>query len=122
MSEMEALATATKSALNGTDVNESNLLIDSIQSFDRPRELSGQGRSRYFDLGHTVDSLATQTSLFKSQLNKTVVWKGASTYFMFGEGGFKINHHSGLTTYIKRTAFPYLNSQYTETAWYKAIN
>jgi hypothetical protein len=121
MSEMDALATATKTALNGKDIIETNLLIDSIQSFDRPRELSGQSRSRYFDLGNTVDSLAAQTAQFKSQLNKTVVWKDATTYFMYGEGGFKIKQHSGLTTYIKRTAFPYLNLQYENTTWYKAM-
>jgi hypothetical protein len=119
--EMEALATATKSALNGMDIKESNLRIDSIQRFDRPRELSGQSRSRYFDLGHTVDSLATQTATFKSQLNKTVVWKDASANFMLGYNGFKINYHSGMSIYIKQDAFPYLNSRYEETAWYKAI-
>jgi len=124
MSEMDALATATKSALNGMDINESNLLIDSIQSFDRPNALITSGytkRSRYFDLGQTVDSLAIQTAAFQSQLNKTVVWKDASTNFMLGYNGFKIKHHSGMTIYIKQNAFPILNGKYEETAWYQAI-
>jgi hypothetical protein len=123
MSEMETLAAAAKSALNGTDITESNLQIDSIQRFDRPDYLiSGQiRRSRYFDLGQTIDSLAVQTAVFQSQLNKAVVWKDASTSFMPGDNGFKINRHSGLTVYIKQEVFPYLNGEYEKTSWYKAI-
>jgi hypothetical protein len=124
ISEMDALASVTKSALNGIDIDESNLLINSIQFFDRPNALITSGypkHSRYFDLGQTVDSLATQTAAFQSQLNKTVVWKDASTNFMLGYNGFRIKHHSGLTIYIKQGAFPFLNDEYEETAWYKAI-
>jgi hypothetical protein len=122
MSGMDALATAAKSVLNGKDIVESNLRIDSIQRFDRPRELSGQSVSRYFDLGQTVDSIATQTTVaFQSQLNETVVWKDASVNFMLGYDGFKIRNHSGLSVYIKRNVFPYLNGEYEKTNWYKAI-
>jgi hypothetical protein len=123
ISEMEALAAATKSALNGTDITELNLQIDSIQRFDRPYvHITGpHKRSRYFDLGQTIDSLAVQTGAFHSQLNKTVVWKDASTSFMPEDNGFKIKSHSGLTVYIKQEVYPYLNEAYEKTSWYKAI-
>ncbi|MDR2147519.1 MAG: Ig-like domain-containing protein [Tannerella sp.] len=121
LSEMDALASATKTALNGTDIAESNLLIDSIQRFDRPSYLSGQNRSRYFDLGQTIDSLSSQTAAFQAQMDKTVVWKDATKQFIMTFNGFHIRQHSGMTVYIQQERFSYLNSEYRQTDWYRAI-
>jgi hypothetical protein len=136
MSEMQALATAAALALQGATVKASELKvsIDDIQTFDRPNKLiSGSVRkSRYFDLAHTYENItsAAQYESFVNQLNKTVVWKAETKRFMlsgtesnpyYGEyDGFFIRRHCGLTTYIERDEYPYLNQKYEESAWYKA--
>ena len=125
MSEMAALAAATKTALKGNELSEENLSITEIQTFDRPGELisSGSRRSRYFDLGHTVENLtsASDYAAFNSQMGKTVIWKRASGSFLPAQSGFYIRHHCGLTTYIKQGVFPVLNTAYENASWYKAI-
>ena len=122
MDEMENLAAVTKAALQGNDVNEDNLEISDIQIYDRPRAF-GASYARYFDLGHAIESLSSESyyNKFEDQLNKTVIWKAATKSFLINQSGFEINHHSGLTTYIKRNAYPVINSEFEESAWYKAI-
>ena len=128
LSEMNALASVTKVALDGTEISEFNLLLkgiplDSVQTFDRPGELSlyYKDRSRYFDLEQTVEFLSSRTAAFKAQMDKTVVWKDATKRFLLGDYGFYVRQHSGMTVYIQQSVFPYLNSQYQQTDWYKAI-
>ncbi|MDR3250561.1 MAG: hypothetical protein LBT42_02710 [Tannerella sp.] len=124
--EMENLAAAAKVALQGKSIDQTTLTVDSIQTFDRPKELISSSvprHSRYFDLGHTIDSLATkaQYEAFETQLNKTVVWKAATKRFLYYYNGFLIKRHSGLTTYIKQDDYPFLNSTFENSSWYKAI-
>ncbi|MDR2916826.1 MAG: hypothetical protein LBV74_18690 [Tannerella sp.] len=135
--EMENLASVVKSVLQGVDFDETNLIVNSIQSFDRSNTgtFGWQNRSRYFDLGHTVENLVSdsQYNIFKNQLEKTIVWKASTKRFLLGDNnngtpdyntyrGFFINYHSGLTTYIKQDAYPVLNSAYESSSWYKAIH
>lgn len=139
MSEMENLASVTKSVLQGTAFDEATLMvdIDKIQTFDRPNALirSGEKKSRYFDLGHTVENLVSDSkyNVFANQMEKTVVWKASTDRFLlenYSNGlpnlseynGFYINRHSGLTTYIEQDVFPYINSAYRNSSWYKAIH
>ncbi|MDR0699811.1 MAG: hypothetical protein LBG28_11440, partial [Tannerella sp.] len=69
---------------------------------------------------------------FNEQLDKTVVWKAATKRFLLGDrddgvpdfhtyDGFFIERHSGLTTYILQDVYPYLNSVFKASAWYKAV-
>jgi hypothetical protein len=133
MDEMEALTSATKTILNGTEIDEKNLTLSDVQRFDRPRELGGGSYSRYFDFAHTVEQLAPESDYmaFNKQLDKTVVWKVATKRFLLngyddspnlGEyNGFFIERHSGLTTYISQDVYPFLKSQFMNSSWYKAI-
>lgn len=136
--ELGVLAATVKSALKGTRMDESTLTVDSIQTFDRPRKLINSSvsvkKSRYYDLDNVVDSLASTTdyNTFVKQLNKTVVWKAATKRFLLGNysngtpdfnsyDGFFIKRHCGLTTYIERSEYTFLNSKFEESSWYKAI-
>ena len=137
MSEMQNLAKTVKEALNGTPLNESTLTVDSIQRFDRPDKLIGviyPKRSRYFDLDHTIENVASasQYAAFRTQLEKTVVWKDNTKRFLLANysngspnyvqyNGFFIKRHSGLTTYIQQSVFDALNKTYENSSWYKAI-
>ena len=140
MSEMQNLAAVVRTALNGTTIDETTLTVDSMQRFDRPRPndinliTSGNRRSRYFDLGHVMDSLTTvsQYAQFNAQMNKTVVWKASTKRFLlenFNNGnpnynrydGYFIEHHSGLTTYIEQAVYPELNAAFRNSSWYRAI-
>jgi hypothetical protein len=129
MNEMEALSNATKNTLQGKVVGEDNLSvsIDDIQSFDRPSALISSSyvrKSRYFDLTNTIENISSVTNLsaFKSQVDKTVVWKASTKNFFLGGSGFYINYHSGLTIYIQQDVYPYLNSFYSDSEWSKAIS
>ena len=128
MDEMEKLALATKNALQGIDINEANVIIDSVQYFDRPGySISGgyHRAPRYFDLLHTIEKLVPDAryKAFNDQLEKTVIWKAASGSFLLNYShGIYIKRHCGLTTYIEQDAYPYLNSEYRRSSWYKAIS
>jgi hypothetical protein len=120
--EMERLAAATKTALQGADPDETTIVVDDIQSFDRPGELIYSGydrRSRYFDFAQVIEEIASDAhyKLFCDQLDKTVVWKVNTKRFL---GSFFIRRHSGLTTYIKQNVYPALNTTFENSSWYKA--
>ena len=140
LSEMDNLAAIVKVILDGKSMDESTLTVDSIQRFDRPASnnlnliLSGERKSRYFDLGHVIENLVTpaQYTMFATLMDKTVVWKANTNRFLLGNlsngspnysqyDGFFIKRHSGLSTYIERDAYPILNDAYKESSWYKAI-
>ena len=123
MDEMENLASVTKVSLQGMSVDETNLTIDNIQSFDRPNALSGQSKSRYYDLADVMENLipASRYKSFNEQLEKTVIWKVSTKRFFSGQpGSYYINKHCGLTTYIEQDVFSFINSEYKKSAWYKA--
>jgi hypothetical protein len=126
MNEMEALVSVTKTALQGKDIKEENLSINDIQTFDRPEALIQNGyvkKSRYFDLAHTVQYLASPSNfaLFENQMNKTVIWKLSSREFLTNQHGFVIDHHCGISTYIKQEDYPEINTAFEKSAWYKAV-
>ena len=125
MDEMENLASVTKRVLAGVEIHESGLVIGDIQTFDRPRVggMSRSSYSRFFDLGHVVQNLVSDSDyrVFNAQMEKTVVWKISTNSFLPSQFGFSIKHHCGLTTYIKQDVYPGLNSFFENTSWYKAI-
>ena len=128
MSEMQNLATVVKAALNNQELDETTVVIDSIQQFDRPEAHISKPpkKSRYFDLDHVIENLASasQYAAFCTQMEKTVVWKAQTESFFIGSGGsngFYIKRHSGLTTYIKQDVYPALNAVYESSAWYKQL-
>ena len=135
MSEMQNLATAVKAALNGVKFDEALLSIDNIQRFDRLQLISsGQKSYRYFDLDHVIENLASssQYASFRTQMDKTVVWKENTNRFLLGDSpngnpyyaeydGFFIERHCGLTTYIPQLIYPVINAAYEESSWYKTI-
>ena len=125
MDEIENLVSVSKSLLRGTIIEEANLTVSEIQSFDRPTEsgLGGKPYSRYFDFAHVMENLVSVSDYktFNAQMEKTVVWKVSSKSFMLNKHGFIINHHCGLTTYIKQRVYPDLNSFFENSSWYKAI-
>ena len=143
MNEIQNLAAVVKTALNDVPLDESTLVVDSIQRFDRPARLITNNpvrRSRFFDLGHVMESLAADGLIteagyaaFQAQMEKTVVWKDQTKRFLLGNNddgdpfftqydGFFIKHHSGLSTYIEQDVYPDLNAAYQNSLWYKAIS
>ena len=136
MSEMEQLASTFKTLLNGRPFDESTFTVNDIQRFDRPNKLinSGQRRNRFFDSGHAMEKLLTpsQYTAFDVQMKKTIVWKDNTKRFLLpnyqnGEpdysryDGYLIEHHSGLSTYIKQSVYPVINTAFENSSWYKAI-
>lgn len=118
--EVGNLASVVKSVLQGAQFDETNLNVSEIQYFD---PAAYTRRTRYFDLGHAMENLVSdsQYEIFNNQLNKTVIWKAATKRFFWGQNGYYINYHSGLTTYVTQSKYPFLNSEYEKSSWYKAI-
>ena len=124
VSEMDNLASVTKSVLKGKSIDNINLIVDSIQIFDRPGPLGGRPYSRYFDFAQTIENLVSDSDykVFNEQLEKTVVWKIATEQFLPNQYGFTIKRHSGLTTYIRQGIYSELiDPAFVNSSWYKAI-
>jgi hypothetical protein len=132
--EMERLAAATKTALQGADPDATTVPVDRMQRFDRPNKLINTGynrRSRYFDFARMMEEIASEAhyATFCEQLDRTVVWKAQTKRFLLGGSdqapyfdeydGFFIRRHSGLTTYIKQRDYPALNAAFENSSWYR---
>lgn len=95
-----------------------DLTIDlpKIQPFDRRT-----GPHLFFDFEHYFAQLipADRQAEFSALLRQCVVYQAATATFMLPFNGFKIEHHSGLTTYIQQPEFPYLNEAYRQLNWYR---
>ena len=82
-------------------------------------------RNLFFDFEGVYSQLLPtdeQRSELSRLIGKCIVKKYATDYF-FGSlpGGFKINYHSGFSTYAPRALYPKLNEKYTKTKWYNTI-
>lgn len=133
-SALPALASAVHRATAGrAGEMASEELLSQLQHFDRPGQYGDRpAAARFFDLEDYVERLhaasgADMASLaaFRAALQDAVVWSDATEQFMGGAGapygGFDIDRHGGLTTYVPRAEFPSLNDSYTHTAWWRAV-
>lgn len=97
--------------------------VSDIQHFDRLKT-----HRLFFDFGDYYSRLLDterQRSELAGLIRDCVVWKEATAEFMTqakGYEGFTIDKHSGLTTYIPQTAFPYLNQAYGGLSWSRALS
>ncbi len=132
---MPAVAAATRTATGGRAGDPATTdWLAALQRFDRPGLYGDRpAAARFFDLETYVIRLAGENGTdaetlehFRKTLSEAVVWADATEEFMGGAtagfGGFRITHHSGLTTYVPRPEFPGLNEAYTGTAWWRAVN
>ena len=92
-----------------------------VQHFDRP--VKG-GYNLFFDFEDYFSRLIDDTAL-SSELGRllraAVVWREATPSFLPTYGGFAVDKHSGLTTYIRQPDLTYLNDAYHNLQWAKAI-
>jgi hypothetical protein len=57
----------------------------------------------------------------KRLVDNCVIYKVSTPDFLPSSLGFKVEKHSGLTTYIRQDDYPYLNVRYEELEWFKKI-
>lgn len=91
--------------------------IDGLQNFDR------NSNQFFFDFeDYHTQLLATEEERqeLKRLINACVTWKAATPYFMLGYNGFKIDKHSGMTSYVIQDSYPNLNESYHKMSWYIA--
>ena len=122
--KMEELAAFTKHVIKGATTNKRYPDLSKLQHFDRPGSYGDNPAApRYFDFGQYIEQLSEpdQSADFFSLMNDIVIWKASTPYFMEGENGFKIEYHSGLTTYIEQNIFPHLNEAWRQTTWGQSI-
>jgi hypothetical protein len=113
--KLQALADWVKNA--GVDLPEN--ITGTVQHFDRYRSYR-----LFFDFfdSYRQTLTAAQSAELERLIGECVVYRDATPQFMPRSNGFEINAHSGLTTYIRQTRFPFLNSEYSKLAWTKAIS
>lgn len=95
--------------------------VTAVQRFDRNSYRLFFDFEDYFS--RLVDTEQQRTELSRL-IGACVPWKAATDGFMIqqkGYNGFKIEQHSGLTTYIPQPAFRGLNDAYAATGWAAAI-
>ena len=117
-SKMDALAEAMRSVY----AEAKSVDVSQVQAYDDfPYHL-------YFDLGHYVMNVATESTLkkFNTALDDVVVYKGHTQTFFTVTGDedayIPINHYSGLSCYILQTDdCPNTAAAWRDTAWAKAV-
>lgn len=120
--ETSPLAARTQAALRTRSAEAPDL--SRLQHFDRPGSYGDSpALPRFFDLDEWVEEVADpdEYEAFRTQLERTVVWKAATETFMAGQNGFTVRRHSGLTTYVEQDAFPDLNQAYRRLSWSGAV-
>lgn len=111
---LNVLATLVEKILS-RPISSSFPLAD-MRRFDRPGFYGDYTMSpRYFDLEEFLElaSSSLDYNELVKEMKEIVLWKAASPAFMAGSrGGFTIDRHCGLTTYIEQDIFPELNTAY----------
>lgn len=108
---LEALAQFIKENCNWNQA----INISNLQNFDRS---SNQFFFDFKDYYAQLLSTDEQRQELKRLIHACIVWKAATPYFMLGYNGFKINQHSGLTSYVMQDRYPNLNENYYKMSWY----
>lgn len=116
--KMDALA----EAMRGVYAEAKSVDVSQVQAYDDfPYHL-------YFDLGHYVMNVATESTLkkFNTALDDVVVYKGHTQTFFTVTGDedayIPINHYSGLSCYIlQEDDCPNTAAAWRDTAWAKAV-
>jgi hypothetical protein len=92
--------------------------VDNIQHFDR------YSYHLFFDFEDYFSRVLKDEGK-KDELRKLiddcVLFRAATPEFMPSYLGFKIEKHSGLTTYVRQSKYAYMNSKYEELEWFKKI-
>ena len=114
--KLEALANACRTVFTNHRDEIFSLSFNSIQRYFR------YNYHWYFDLGDIVEHVATleEMAAFQQALDDVVVYKAATEYFLLYQGGFYINKYSGLSSYLPRPEYYYLNNYYYPLAWNQA--
>lgn len=116
--KLDALA----EAMRGVYAEAQSVDVSQVQAYDDfPYHL-------YFDLGHYVMNVATESTLkkFNTALDDVVVYKGHTQTFFTVTGDedayIPINHYSGLSCYILQTDdCPNTATAWRDTAWAEAV-
>lgn len=112
---LEELATITHNIINQAGINTVySLPLSNMQYYDR------FSKHLLYDFDEFIENIATedQYHLFSIARDNAIIYKNNTEYDFEGR---KINHFSGLSTYIPRQTYPTLNNWYTQLAWYKAV-
>lgn len=112
---LEELAVATHNIIDQVGINPIySLSTSDIQCYDR------FSKHLLFDFDDFIRRVGTdeQYILFAEARDHAIIYKYNTENDFYNR---KINHFSGLSTYIPRQVYPTLNNWYTQLEWYKAV-
>lgn len=123
---------ATISVINTAYLQDLATLASSVIASSRtssgelPADMQRFNRNIYplfFDLEEYLCLLAPERSAeIRETISRAIPYQGATPEFMPGyDYGFQIRRHCGLTVYIPRGEFPWLDREYFHTAWWQAV-
>jgi hypothetical protein len=97
---------------------EKEVDLGDVQHFDR------YGKRYFYDFADYYSLLLAsgeKQQELQKLIDNCVVWKASTTDFLREFGGFAIDRHSGMTSYVMQEGYPLLNESYTALGWYKAV-
>ncbi|MDR2120450.1 MAG: hypothetical protein LBP64_06215 [Tannerella sp.] len=97
-----------------------NVNIEEIQHFNRSSAHLFFDFEDYFSRILKNDGAKDE---LKRLIDNCVLYRAATPEFMPSPEymGFKIEKHSGMTTYIRQSKYPYMNGKYETLEWFKKI-
>lgn len=116
-SKMESLALACKELFNNYRDSLANVQPENVQRYFR------FNKHWFYDIEDIMlesNIPATALSGFQDALAECIMYKAATPEFIPNQGGFEINHYSGLSMYLPSDGNADLNSFYKTLSWNKA--
>ncbi len=113
-SELEGVAAAARAVFDEHRDKIPLLDMNNVQPYFR------FNKHWFYDIEDFINQIASaeQASAFKQALDKAVIYKAATPYFI----DIPITKYSGISTYIPNPADTELDAYYKEFAWNKATN
>ncbi len=130
-SELEGLADAVAQIFAHNAPALAQMNTSALQYFDRtPMSPGGHYFYTYsdhyfFDLGEIIGKMDAsyyeKNVLFPWQLKLAVPYAAATDWMLLGSGGFKVNHHCGLSTYLCQGRLDVPDAYYRTLDWYQRV-
>ncbi len=112
-SALERVADCCRRIFDGRQNELMTINRSSVQAY-----FYSDDRHWYYDLDDLMGKIADQAQYaeFQRELNRAVIYKETTPHFF----NLAINHYSGLSVYIPREEYSYLNNYYKTLDWNKA--
>lgn len=116
--QLDNLAAVTRSIMADNYAKTKDIDLNDLQRYFRPKYYGMYDFDDYISR-IAPDNLYTQ---FQDALDQAVIYKKNTATFLLGQGGYRITHYSGLSSFILTDEKVVgINDKYKELDWYRAV-